>query len=177
MKFKTKKILKYVCLVIVAAVSLGAIVHFTGLVNNNSDVKNLIDNKADDYIISQEPGYGVSINVNGDTGAITFKGKSSMASELKVTTLELAAGTYKISGLSECTKNGFNMHVKCGTEIIAYSGIEKSDANLVSDTFTLLNDSTVSVWICWPNEHEFTSITSPFGTRILPVISAVEATK
>ena len=175
MKAKTKRILKYVGLALVAIIALGALIHVTGIGDKKTDSKNLIDVESDDYIISQDTGYAVKIDVDEDSGEITLKGTASSALDVKVTSLELAAGTYKISGLDECTKNGFNMHVKSGSNIIAYSGIEDTKSNAVSDTFTLAEDTTVTVWISWPNEHEFTTLLKPFGTKILPVISEVKS--
>ena len=172
MKAKTKRILKYVGLALVAIIALGALIHVAGIGDKKTDSKNLIDVESDDYIISQDTGYAVKIDVDEDSGEITLKGTASSALDVKVTSLELAAGTYKISGLDECTKNGFNMHVKSGSNIIAYSGIEDTKSNAVSDTFTLAEDTTVTVWISWPNEHRFGNI---IGTKILPVISEVKS--
>ena len=177
MKHKTKRLLKNIALVLVGVLACGALLHLTGNdidLQKDSDVKNLIDNSAEEYIISQDPGYGVTVDVDEDDGQITLKGTATSSYELKVTELTLAPGTYKISGLDTCVISGFNMHVKSGSDIIAYSGIEDRNSNPINEVFELSEETTVTVWIVWPNEHEFTTLLKPFGTKILPVISVAK---
>ena len=174
MKYKTKRFLKNIALVLVGVLACGALFHLTGNdidLKKDSDVKNLIDNSAEEYIISQEPGYGVTVDVDEDDGEITLKGTATSSYELKVTEVTLAPGTYKISGLDKCTVNGFNMHVKSGSDIIAYSGIEDLKSNTVTEVFELSEETTVTVWIVWENDHNFGVV---LGTQILPVISEVK---
>ncbi len=173
MSYKTKKIIKIVAAFLVGVLACGTLLHFTGTEIKNpfekEDLKNVIEID-DNYIVSHNTAKGVEVEVNKDSGQITLTGTASSSHELKVTELTLKAGTYRITGLDECDVNEFYMYVSDGLNKVAYSGVEKNDANAVNDTFTLEEETTVSVWIYWAKDHYFGLI----GTRITPVISEVK---
>jgi len=177
MKYKTKKILKTIGLVLVGALAFGLLLHATGTEIENpfdkNDEKNLINFKDDSYILSQQRGYGVDIDV--EDGEITLSGEATQADTVKVVELTLDAGTYKITGLNKCDKAGFNMSVKNGSSILAYSGIDESDTVEIDEVFELTEETTVTVWLSWAKDHNFNAFPNVFGTKITPVISLVKA--
>ena len=160
-KFRFKKFIKTVALVLVGAMIGGALIGFTDLgekmmPQRNED--NLIEVN-DSYIQEGTNNKGVSWKV-ADDGTVKLYGTASEADSIVIQSLELPAGTYTYSvGNDDVNVNKYYSYVSVnGVEYIAGTS---------EDTFELVEDSTVQVVICWLEETSFGEV---LGTTFRPMI-------
>ena len=160
-KFRFKKLVKTIALVLVGAMIGGALIGFTDLGEKlvpQRNEENLIEVN-DSYIKEGTNNKGVSWKVSDD-GTVKLFGSASTADSIVVQTLELPAGTYTYSvGNSKVNVDKYYSYVSAnGVEYIA---------GTTDDTFELVEDSTVQVVICWLEGTEFNEI---IGVTFRPVI-------
>ena len=146
MKFKTKKFIKAICLILAGVLLCGAITAVVGSFDRELNEDNFI--KVDDYIIDdQETDIGITIDVDEETGIIKFSGKAEEDHTFVVSQVELEAGTYTISGF-ESTKGRCVMSVLYDVDQLALSGAKTA-------TFTLDKAEVVTVQIVVSEDADF----------------------
>lgn len=158
-KFKVKKVLKWVCVVLSVVATLTFINSSTDIFKKELNPDNLIDVTAEGYIKSQNTARGVEIDVDDD-GIIRLYGKSTSAGSVTVATVELQPGTYTLSGVSNPNIDEFGMRVQYGSGDVAFAGTE-------SATFEIMATETVSVIIYWADDYNFNIFTNYKVTPVL----------
>ena len=152
MKFKVKKILKVVALVLVGVVLGGAVSALGTSFKRDLNEDNLI--KVEDYVIeSEKTDVGLTVDVNEDTGVIKLSGTADEDYTFVVAQVELEAGTYTISGYDNSSKGRCHLSVLYDVNQIAMSGAK-------SATFTLEDTQTVTVQIVVSEDASFNLFTA-----------------
>lgn len=158
--FKSVIIIALAVMLAMAGVSIFGGVKYSTDIGADLNPDNLIDAKAEGYIDDMNTGYGVKIKVD-DEGVIKLSGKASDSYSVNIASVELEAGTYTISGLSNTDSiNDCALLVSYGNGGAAFAGTD-------SATFTLTETQTVTVKLQWAEDYWFSFLNN--GT-VKPVL-------
>ncbi len=150
-KRSARKVWKVLGMAVAVLALLAVVVGLFGNSFSNPFEKDINPNnliKVDkNYIRSQNTNHGVEIDVS-DNGTIKLSGEATSDYNVKLATVELAKGTYTLSGLDEPNMDECFMYLNYGSSGRAISGTE-------SATFTIDETMTVTIVLTWMEGCKF----------------------